>query len=124
MEAKNEISKKEEKIKSLENENREVEIDLSLNQNNFWIANADQKRLYKKIKALDIDVFYGSDFLLNITDNKDELIKKYPFLIHSLVLMYEGDWRKVKNNLNEEELLRSPVPIFINYEQRNTVSNK
>ncbi|MGM0410793.1 MAG: hypothetical protein ACQEQF_08500, partial [Bacillota bacterium] len=122
MELKNEISKKEEKIRSLENENREVEIDLSLNENNFWIANADQKKLYNKIKALDIDVYYGSDFLLNIADNKDEIIRKYPFLAHSLVLMYEGDWKKVKNNINEMDLFRAPVPIFINYEQKNNNS--
>lgn len=113
------ITAKKEKKGQLSTEARQLKNDLALNDSEYWIANSEQKRLYNSIREMDIKVFYGSDFLLNVVEeeNKKEMLEKYPFLLHSLVLMYEGDWQKVKKNLTGEEVFRSAVPIFINYQR-------
>lgn len=100
----------------LNNRRYELELDLSLNDKDFWIANYDQKRLYRMISDLDIKVYYGSDFLLNLVDQGEELIEKFPLLSYGLVLMYEADWEQIKKNLPEEELFRNAVPIYINHQ--------
>ncbi len=100
----------------MNNKKYEIELDLSLNDRDFWIANYDQKRLYQLISDMDIKVYYGSDFLLNLTDEGVELIQEFSLLPYGLVLMYEADWEQIKKNLLEDELLHASVPIYINHQ--------
>ncbi|MCK8826588.1 hypothetical protein MWH25_02335 [Natroniella acetigena] len=110
------LTEKEDKLEELTKEVHKLELALVLNEEDYWIANHDQKKLYQKISQLDIKVYYGSDFLINFCDDQAELWDDYPLLSYGLILMYEADWKKVKRNLTQEDLFRAPVPIFINHQ--------
>lgn len=110
------ITEKKERLKQLNNQSFELQLDLNLNDQEYWVANHEQQKLYQKIKALNIRVYYGSEFLFELRDDREELLKKYPQLPYGLVVVYQSDWEKIEQNLSLAELMHYAVPIFINHQ--------
>ncbi|PUU93914.1 hypothetical protein [Halanaerobium sp.] len=110
------INEKEERLQELNADKFELQLDLNLNDREYWVASLEQKRLYQKIKELDIRVYYGSEFLFELVEQRQKYLKDYPLLPYGLVVVYESDWEKIKANISIEEISHFAVPIFINHQ--------
>ncbi|MFW5809414.1 MAG: hypothetical protein ACOCWN_02950 [Halanaerobium sp.] len=110
------ISEKSDSLQKLNANKFELQLDLNLNDREYWVANLEQKRLYQKIKELDIRVYYGSEFLFELVDDKEKYLKEYPLLPYGLVVVYESDWDKIRANISPAEISHFAVPIFINHQ--------
>ncbi len=110
------INEKEERLQELNADKFELQLDLNLNDREYWVASLEQKRLYQKIKELDIRVYYGSEFLFELVEQRGKYLKDYPLLPYGLVVVYESDWEKIKANISLEEISHFAVPIFINHQ--------
>src|SRR5690554_4861390 len=105
--------KKERKIE-LQQELWEKNIDLSLNKEDYWLANKDIVYLKEEIGQLGISVESGAAFLQSIDEKERErLLKDYPLLAYSLVILQEKDWQIIDENIDPDILIHSPVPIYI-----------
>lgn len=92
----------------------ETQLDASLNDEQFWIANKDVKELKEWIdEKTGIDVFYGSQFLQSLSPEElaNHLVN-YPLLPYGLVV-YGQQWEKINQQLLTQRLFHSPVPIFL-----------
>jgi len=110
------INEKEERLQELNADKFELQLDLNLNDREYWVASLEQKRLYQKIKELDIRVYYGSEFLFELVDQREKYLNNYPLLPYGLVVVYESDWEKIKANISLDEISHFAVPIFINHQ--------
>jgi chromosome segregation ATPase len=110
------ITEKKESLQELNARNFELQLDLNLNDREYWVASLEQKRLYQKIKELDIRVYYGSEFLFELVDEREKYLEDYPLLPYGLVVVYESDWEKIKANISIDEISHFAVPIFINHQ--------
>lgn len=122
------LSKYSLKIEDLLNDNRkqgeqikkelwETQLDHSLNDEPFWIANKDIKELKEWIdEKTGIDVFYGTQFLQSLHAEKMvNLSLKYPLLPFGLVVSRQ-QWQKINQQVLAGRLYKSPVPIFMREE--------
>ncbi|MEW9050077.1 MAG: hypothetical protein AB2392_02900 [Neobacillus sp.] len=95
----------------------ETQIDHSLNDEHFWIANKDVKELKEWIdEKTGIDVFFGSQFLQSLSP--EELAKaiiKEPLLPYGLVVS-KHQWQKINQQVLSGRMFKSPVPIFLREE--------
>jgi hypothetical protein len=102
----------------------ETQIDHSLNDEHFWIANKDVKSLKEWIdEKTGIDVFYGSQFLQSL--NPEEMAKaiiKDPLLPYGLVVS-KHQWQKINQQVLSGRMFKSPVPIFLR-EEMNSETQK
>ncbi len=98
----------------------EAQIDYSLNDEHFWIANKDVKELKEWIdEKTGIDVFYGSQFLQSLnTEEMASLLEKYPLLPYGLVVSQQ-QWQKVNQQMLSGRMFKSPVPIYLREEMNN-----
>jgi len=110
------INEKEESLQELNADQFELQLDLNLNDREYWVASLEQKRLYQKIKELDIRVYYGSEFLFELVEDRQKYLKDYPLLPYGLVVVYKADWEKIKANISLAEISHFAVPIFINHQ--------
>lgn len=92
----------------------ESQLDHSLNDEPFWIANKDVKELKEWIdEKTGIDVFYGSQFLQSLgTEEMANHLIAYPFLPYGLVVN-QHQWQKINQQVLSVRLFNSPVPIFL-----------
>ncbi len=95
----------------------ETQLDYSLNDEHFWIANKDVKELKEWIdEKTGIDVFYGTQFLQSLS--KEELanyLMTYPLLPYGLVVSGH-QWQKINQQVLSGRMFKSPVPIFLREE--------
>jgi len=95
----------------------ETQLNHSLNNDHFWIANKDVKELKEWIdEKTGIDVFYGTQFLQSLTP--EELAKtllNYPLLPYGLVVS-QHQWQKINQQVLSGRLFNSPVPIYLREE--------
>lgn len=95
----------------------ETQLNHSLNNDHFWIANKDVKELKECIdEKTGIDVFYGTQFLQSLTP--EELAKtllNYPLLPYGLVVS-QHQWQKINQQVLSGRLFNSPVPIYLREE--------
>ncbi|MGM0500344.1 MAG: hypothetical protein ACQERL_09070 [Bacillota bacterium] len=110
------INDKQESLQELNANKFELQLDLNLNDREYWVASLEQKRLYQMIKKLDIRVYYGSEFLFELVDDREKYLNDYPLLPYGLVVVYESDWEKIKANITLDEISHFAVPIFINHQ--------
>jgi hypothetical protein len=110
------INEKKENLQELNADKFELQLDLNLNDREYWVASLEQKRLYQKIRELDIRVYYGSEFLFELVDDRKKYLNEYPLLPYGLVVVYESDWEKIKANISLNEISHFAVPIFINHQ--------
>ncbi|MFP7296288.1 hypothetical protein [Neobacillus niacini] len=95
----------------------ETQLDHSLNDEPFWIANKDVKELKEWIdEKTGIDVFYGTQFLqsLGIEDMTNCLMSN-PLLPFGLVVSGQ-QWQKINQQVLSGRMFKSPVPIFLREE--------
>ncbi|WP_077211632.1 hypothetical protein [Bacillus dakarensis] len=95
----------------------ETQLDHSLNDEHFWIANKDVKELKEWIdEKTGIDVFYGSQFLQSLIGEEQALyLRSYPLLPYGLVVSGQ-QWQKVNAQVLSGRMFKSPVPIFLREE--------
>jgi hypothetical protein len=95
----------------------ETQLDHSLNNEHFWVANRDVKELKEWIdEKTGIDVFYGSQFLQSLhADEMSKLFRKHPLLPYGLVVSGH-QWSKVNQQILSGRMFKSPVPIFLREE--------
>ncbi|MFD1851672.1 hypothetical protein [Oceanobacillus bengalensis] len=102
----------------------ESQLDYSLNDEPFWIANKDIKELKEWIdEKTGIDVFYGSQFLQSLSP--EELANQlgaYPLLPYGLVVSGQ-QWEKINQQSFKARMFNSPVPIFLREEMTNNQSH-
>ncbi|MFL6558954.1 MAG: hypothetical protein ACJ8MO_22900, partial [Bacillus sp. (in: firmicutes)] len=95
----------------------ETQLDHSLNDEPFWIANKDVKELKEWIdKKTGIDVFYGTQFLQSLSPEElANYLINFPLLPYGLVVSGQ-QWQKINQQVLSGRLFRSPVPIFLREE--------
>ncbi|MGM0877375.1 MAG: hypothetical protein ACQEWV_22235 [Bacillota bacterium] len=95
----------------------ETQLDHSLNDEPFWIANKDIKELKEWIdEKTGIDVFYGTQFLQSLrAEEMANLSLTYPLLPYGLVVSRQ-QWQKINQQVLAGRMFKSPVPIFMREE--------
>jgi hypothetical protein len=95
----------------------ETQLDHSLNDDHFWIANKDVKELKEWIdEKTGIDVFYGTQFIQSLnTEDMAKYLITYPLLPYGLVVS-QHQWEKINQQVLSGRLFNSPVPIFLREE--------
>jgi hypothetical protein len=98
----------------------ETQLDHSLNDEPFWIANKDVKELKEWIdEKTGIDVFYGTQFLQSLsTEEVANYTSVYPLLPYGLVVSGQ-QWQKINQQVLSGRMFKSPVPIFMREEMNN-----
>jgi hypothetical protein len=114
MKAKTETAIKDSQLQ-LEEGNRklwQIQLDKSLNDETFWVANSDLKRL-KTLLSATLDVFYGTEFLQNLREqDRERYLQDYPLLPFGLVV-YDQQWKKLNKTSFNDDVFQSAIPIFI-----------
>ncbi|MCQ6274746.1 hypothetical protein JMM81_07150 [Bacillus sp. V3B] len=97
----------------------ETQLDYSLNDESFWIANKDVKELKEWIdEKTGIDVFYGTQFLQSLSaEEMANLFVTYPLLPYGLVVS-RHQWQKINQQVLSGRMFKSPVPIFMREEMK------
>lgn len=92
----------------------ETQLDHSLNDDQFWIANKDVKELKEWIdEKTGIDVFYGAQYLQSLsTEELANHLIAYPLLPYGLVVN-QHQWLKINQQVLSGRMFNSPVPIFL-----------
>ncbi|MBU5591854.1 hypothetical protein KQI89_08755 [Clostridium sp. MSJ-4] len=113
---------KKQRLNELRKELWETNMDLTLNNKEYWIPNNDIEIVKVKIEALGIKVIYGTQYLgsLNYEKRKEELIL-FPLLPFSLVITNYEEWDTVNKNISKDLFLHSIVPIYIRTEMKSIV---
>ncbi len=95
----------------------ETQLDHSLNDEHFWIANKDVKELKEWIdEKTGIDVFYGSQFLQSLrAEEMASYLLTYPLLPYGLVVNGH-QWQQINQQVLSGRMFKSPVPIFLREE--------
>ncbi|MFJ7727547.1 hypothetical protein ACIQXV_15460 [Neobacillus sp. NPDC097160] len=95
----------------------ETQLDHSLNNEPFWIANKDVKELKDWIdEKTGIDVFYGTQFLQSLgTEEMVNSLMTNPLLPYGLVVSGQ-QWQKINQQVLSGRMFKSPVPIFMREE--------
>ncbi len=95
----------------------ETQLDHSLNDEPFWIANKDVKELKEWIdEKTGIDVFYGTQFLQSLSaEEMANHLMTYPLLPYGLVVNGH-QWQKINQQVLTGRMFKSPVPIFLREE--------
>ncbi len=95
----------------------ETQLDHSLNDEGFWIANKDVKELKEWIdEKTGIDVFYGTQFLQSLrAEDMANYCLMYPLLPYGLVVS-QHQWQKINQQVLSGRMFKSPVPIFMREE--------
>ncbi len=98
----------------------ETQLDHSLNDEPFWIANNDVRELKDWIdEKTGIDVFYGTQFLQSLSpDELANTLMTYPLLPYGLVVSGQ-QWQKINQQVLSGRMFKSPVPIFVREEMTN-----
>ncbi|MFK9090307.1 hypothetical protein [Bacillus salipaludis] len=98
----------------------ETQLDHSLNDEPFWIANKDVKELKEWIdEKTGIDVFYGTQFLQSLsTEEMVNSLMTNPLLPYGLVVSGQ-QWQKINQQVLSGRMFKSPVPIFMREEMNN-----
>jgi len=116
-----EISKtkeiKKQKLNEIKKELWENNIDLTLNNKEYWIPNNDIDIIKVRIEELGVKVVYGTQFLFPFSErDQKEQLRCCPMLPFSLVIRETKDWEIISKNLSEDVFLRSIVPIYLRTE--------
>lgn len=91
------------------------QLDTSLVNDEYWIANNDVRKLVEKLNEMGITVIYGTQLILEYSkEERLGLMEKFPLLAYGIVV-HEHDWdmRRVDHRELEMMFVHAPVPIFI-----------
>jgi hypothetical protein len=97
----------------------EINTDLNINHQEYWIPNNDVLNLKESISAVGIGPAQtGTEFLNGIEKEEDRrrLIEEVPLLPYGIVIPSQREWELVEQNLSRDLFLRAAVPIFVRKE--------
>ncbi|MBT2700784.1 hypothetical protein J7E79_25985 [Bacillus sp. ISL-40] len=111
------LSNNRQQAEQIKKELWETQLDHSLNDEPFWVANKDVKELKEWIdEKTGIDVFYGTQFLQSLrAEDLANNLMKYPLLPYGLVVSGQ-QWQKINQQVLSGRMFKSPVPIFLREE--------
>ncbi|QIZ07772.1 hypothetical protein HFZ78_14425 [Priestia megaterium] len=111
------LSNNRQQAEQIKKELWETQLDHSLNDEPFWVANNDVKELKEWIdEKTGIDVFYGTQFLQSLrAEDLANNLMKYPLLPYGLVVSGH-QWQKINQQVLSGRMFKSPVPIFLREE--------
>ncbi|WHY02672.1 hypothetical protein [Neobacillus sp. DY30] len=111
------LSNNRQQAEQIKKELWETQLDHSLNDEPFWIANKDVKELKEWIdEKTGIDVFYGTQFLQSLSPAElANTLLAYPLLPYGLVVSGQ-QWQKINQQVLSGRMFKSPVPIFLREE--------
>jgi hypothetical protein len=114
------LEQNRQQAEELKKELWETQLDYSLNDEPFWIANKDVKELKEWIdEKTGIDVFYGSQFLQSLhSEQMADTLIAHPLLPYGLVVN-QHQWQKINVQVLSGRMYKSPVPIFMREEMNN-----
>jgi chromosome segregation ATPase len=111
------LSQQEEKrLDELKTQVLSIQIDLGINQNEYWIPNQDIQTVKETfLKAGVRAVMTGTEFInsLESTELKRKLISQNPLLPYGILLPSDKEWLIIQKNIDRKLFLRSGVPVFI-----------
>jgi len=113
------LEQNQQDAEQLKKELWESQLDHTLNDEPFWVANKDVKELKEWIdEKTGIDVFYGSQFLQSLdTEEMAYHLNAYPLLPFGLVVN-QHQWQKINQQVLSVRMFNSPVPIFLREEMK------
>ncbi|WP_042458828.1 coiled-coil domain-containing protein [Neobacillus dielmonensis] len=90
------------------------QLDTSLVNGEYWVANHDVKKIADLLADEGIPTMYGTQLLQELSGEEQSLVmERYPLLAYGIVV-HQQDWEKNINQVSLQTLLlHSPVPIFI-----------
>ncbi|MGM9929983.1 MAG: hypothetical protein ACI35P_18745 [Bacillus sp. (in: firmicutes)] len=99
----------------------EIQQDLYLNDENYWIANQDVKKMKEWIdEKTGIDVFYGTQYLQSLNEEERvQYLELYPLLPFGLVVS-KIQWEKINQQVLTGRMYKAAVPIFMREEMTGT----
>jgi len=108
------LVKNKEQVEEIKKELWEIQLDHSLNDEHFWIANNDVKELKEWIdEKTGIDVFYGTQFLQSLSaEEMENALLMNPLLPYGLVVS-QHQWQKINQQVLSGRMFKSPVPIYL-----------
>ncbi|KAA9012109.1 coiled-coil domain-containing protein [Niallia endozanthoxylica] len=108
------LVKNNEQVEEIKKELWEIQLDYSLNDEHFWIANNDVKELKEWIdEKTGIDVFYGTQFLQSLSaEEMENVLLTNPLLPYGLVVS-QHQWQKINQQVLSGRMFKSPVPIYL-----------
>ncbi|MGM0901040.1 MAG: hypothetical protein ACQEXB_08045 [Bacillota bacterium] len=111
------LAENRQQAEELKKELWETQLDHSLNDEPFWVANKDVKELKEWIdEKTGIDVFYGTQFLQSLSpEEMAKSLMTYPLLPFGLVVSGQ-QWQKINQQVLTGRMYKSPVPIFMREE--------
>ena len=121
------LSQQEEKrLDELKTQVLSIQLDLGINQNEYWIPNKDIQTVKEAfLKAGVCAVMTGTEFInsLESTELKSKLIAQNPLLPYGILLPSEKEWLLIQKNIDRTVFLRSGVPVFIRSDINETKIN-
>lgn len=92
----------------------EKSLDKLLNQEAYFIPNADLLLVKQEIARLDIYVETGTEYLQGLAyEEQLELLQTYPGFLFGLVITNEKDAELIEKNIKADLFLHNMVPIYI-----------
>lgn len=121
------LSQQEEKqLDELKTQYLSIQIDLGINQNEYWIPNKDIQTLKEAfLKAGVRAVMTGVEFIssLESAELKRKQISQNPLLAYGIIVPSEKEWQLIQKNIDRTIFLRSGVPVFIRSNVEETTVN-
>jgi len=111
------LAENRQQAEELKKELWETQLDHSLNDEPFWVANKDVKELKEWIdEKTGIDVFYGTQFLQSLSpEEMAKSLMTYPLLPYGLIVSGQ-QWQKINQQILTGRMYKSPVPIYMREE--------
>ncbi|WP_462411402.1 hypothetical protein [Neobacillus sp. Marseille-QA0830] len=112
------LKQEEEKLRSqydhIQKEYWYHQLDTSLVNDEYWVANHDVKKIADLLSDEGIPAMYGTQLLQELSEEEQSLVmERYPLLAYGIVV-HQQDWEKNIHQASVQTLLlHSPVPIFM-----------
>ncbi|WP_379147165.1 hypothetical protein [Paenibacillus sp. sgz500992] len=97
-------------------------IDVELQQESFWLPNADILRVKDTLDSLKISSMIGSSYLNDLPYlSREEEMERHPLLPYGIIVT-QREAAKLQPDTLKEVLLKSAVPVFIREEMAEAAS--
>lgn len=110
------IEQEREGLNELKTKLWEINMDLNINHQEYWMPNSDILSLKQSIGAIGVGpVQTGVEFLNGFEKEIDRkrLVEEAPLLPYGIVIPSQKAWELIEQNLGKDLFLRSAVPVFI-----------
>lgn len=88
------------------------QLDLSINNKDYWIPNKDIIDLKERIEAMDIKVQLGMEYIKSKGEQGRELLKQKPYLPFCIVVRKKEEVEQIKKYLSINKIQHAPSIIY------------